>query len=284
MLCIIEQATSQHLTPKSLRHAGNNVSLEDFLAQDAASVRAMVAQNVLPVVHGGANTTALLVIDIEEPARPDGFCALNRSTLVRVVDALRLRVAALKHAMPRCSVSFYGTSSPSDFPPGFRAGHSRRPRTEYGRAGAPTRLHIAKALGGYRRASALGLFDDVEYSTPSLYLTPGQDPENVTREVLDCAERGVLRSNGTAVPLAPFLSWVYEGPKGGADYHCALSAEAMRQQLAVLEQAGAVRVPVIAWFNGMDNKTDMCGGFRDQLAWMQRNGFVPSHCRSKFSI
>ena len=84
------------------------MSLEDFLAQDATAVRAMVSQNVLPVVHGGAGTTALLVIDIEEPARPDGFHALNHSTLVRVVDALRLRVAELKHAMPHCSVSFYG--------------------------------------------------------------------------------------------------------------------------------------------------------------------------------
>ena len=72
----------------------------------------MVSQNVLPVVHGGAATTALLVIDIEQPARPDGFHALDRSTLVRVVNALRLRVAALKHAMPRCSVSFYGTPAP----------------------------------------------------------------------------------------------------------------------------------------------------------------------------
>jgi hypothetical protein len=88
---------------------GKNVSLEAFLAQDAAAVQAMVSQNVLPVVHGGAATTALLVIDIEQPARPDGFHALDSSTLVRVVNALRLRVAALKHAMPRCSVSFYGT-------------------------------------------------------------------------------------------------------------------------------------------------------------------------------
>jgi hypothetical protein len=90
------------------RWTGHNVSLEDFLAQDAATVRKLISQNVLPVVHGGASTTSLLVIDIEEPARPDGFHALNHSTLVRVVDALRLRVAALKHAMPRCSVSFYG--------------------------------------------------------------------------------------------------------------------------------------------------------------------------------
>lgn len=95
--------------------AGKNVSLEAFLAQDAAAVRAMVSQNVLPVVHGGADTTALLVIDIEQPARPDGFYALNDSTLVRVVDALRLRVAALKHAMPHCSVSFYGKPSPHRF-------------------------------------------------------------------------------------------------------------------------------------------------------------------------
>ena len=72
----------------------------------------MVSQNVLPVVHGGASTTALLVIDIEQPARPDGFHALNHSTLVRVVDALRLRVAALKHAMPGCRVSFYGEPTP----------------------------------------------------------------------------------------------------------------------------------------------------------------------------
>ncbi len=147
-------------------------------------------------------------------------------------------------------------------------------------AGAPTRLHIATAINGYQRASALGLFDDVEYSTPSLYLSPGQDPENVTQDVLQCAERGILRSNGAPVPLAPFLSWVYEGRKGGPDYHCALSAETMRRQLALLLQAGNVRVPIIAWFNGMDNKTDMCGGFRDQLMWMQQNDFVPSRCKS----
>lgn len=80
------------------------------------------------------------------------------------------------------------------------------------------------------------------------------------------------------MPLVPFLSWVYEGPKSGSDYHCALSAETMRRQLAVLEQAGAVRVPIITWFNGMDTKTDLCGGFRDQLVWMQQNDFVPAYC------
>ena len=117
--CIV-QATLRTATPHAeFVAAGSNVSLEDFLAQDAASVRSMVLQNVLPVVHGGAGTTALLVIDIEEPARPDSFYALNDSTLVRVVDALRLRVAALKHAMPRCSVSFYGTSLLHPIPPGF---------------------------------------------------------------------------------------------------------------------------------------------------------------------
>ena len=147
-------------------------------------------------------------------------------------------------------------------------------------AGAPTRLHIATALSGYQRASALGLFDDVEFSTPSLYLSPGQDPENITQEVLRCAERGILRSNGAPVPLAPFLSWVYEGRKGGSGYHCALSAETMRRQLNVPEQVGNVRVPIIAWFNGMDNKTDKCGGYPDQLVWMQQNDFVPSRCKS----
>lgn len=147
-----------------------------------------------------------------------------------------------------------------------------------GCAGAPTRLHMTTALAGYRRASALGLFDEVEYSTPSLYLTPGQDPANVTSEVLRCAERGISRSDGTPLPLVPFLSWVYEGPKAGARYHCALRAETMQRQLAVLEQAGAARVPIIAFFNGMDNKTDMCGGFRDQLDWMQKNHFVPQRC------
>ena len=104
-LCFVAELA---LGPHAERWTGHNVSLEDFLSQDEAAVRAMVLKNVLPVVRGGAGTTALLVIDIEEPARPDGFDTLNQSTLIRVVDALRLRVAALKHAMPRCSVSFYG--------------------------------------------------------------------------------------------------------------------------------------------------------------------------------
>ena len=179
--------------------SGNGVPLDAFLAQDAAHVEELVRTSVLPFVLGGTRTTSLLVIDIEAPARPDALWSFNSTLLRRVVSALQLRVTVLRRVFPRAAISMYG---------------------------APTRLRISQADAGYQRASALGLFDDVDYTTPSLYLSPGQDAANVTRQVLHVA-RSIRKSNGTEVPLAPFLSWVFEGPKTGSDWHCALSVDTM---------------------------------------------------------
>jgi hypothetical protein len=118
--------------------SGNTVSLAAFLAQTATQVRAMVRAQVLPIVLGGVNSTNLLVIDVENPARPDALWSFHNSTLLqRVVRALRLRIAVLREIFPRATISYYG---------------------------APTRLHIAKASLGYQKASALGLFDELNYT------------------------------------------------------------------------------------------------------------------------
>jgi len=176
--------------------SGKDVTLEAFLAQDAATVREMVRASVLPVVLGGARTTNLLVIDIEAPARPDGLYALNETALRRVVTALRLRIAVLRQLMPHCRLSFYG---------------------------APTRLHIAQAVAGYRRASRIGLFDELDYTTPSLYLSPGQDPTATTHSVLAAAAQ-IRRSDGQPLPLAPFISCKTHALTGtclrASDRHC----------------------------------------------------------------
>jgi hypothetical protein len=229
---------------------GRNVSLSAFLAQTPEEVRRMVAQRVVPIVMGGINTSSLLVVDIEKPVRPDHFWQYNDTTLRNVVKALRLRLSTLLQIMPNATVSMYG---------------------------APTRLHLRQSETGYRRASELGLFDDVNYTTPSLYLSPGQDPANITQEVL-AAATSVTRVSGEPVPLAPFLSWVHEGSPNSSHYHCAVTAAAMQTQLRVLARAGRKRVPIIAWFDGSDNKTDMCGNFANQLQWMKRNKFVPERC------
>jgi hypothetical protein len=111
-----------------------------------------------------------------------------------------------------------------------------------------------------------------------MYLSPGQDPTNTTKQVLQAASN-IKRSDGSLVPLAPFLSWVYEGPRSGPHFHCSLSLQAMRAQLSVLSMRGKTRVPMIIWFNGRDNKTDMCHGFVNQLAYMRRGSFVPARCQ-----
>ena len=58
---------------------------------------------------------------------------------------------------------------------------------------------------------------------------------------------------------------MYEGHTSQKGYHCALSRETAQAQLAVLGAAGNGTVPIIAWFNGFDNKTDSCGAYKDQL-------------------
>ena len=71
---------------------------------------------------------------------------------------------------------------------------------------------------------------------------------------------------------------MYEGHTSQKGYHCALSRETAQAQLAVLDAAGNGTVPIIAWFNGYDNKTDLCGAYKDQLEWMRANRLVPTRC------
>merc|ERR1712217_93525 len=103
-------------------------------------------------MHGGNATTNYLVLDIEGPSdiHPRHFWAHNDSRLEEIVKAYKLRIKIVREFLPNAKLALYATTSP-DFDPNATA---------------------AKRVNGYQCAANLGLFDQIDFLVPVLYLAP----------------------------------------------------------------------------------------------------------------
>jgi hypothetical protein len=137
-------------------------SLAQYIAADAAFVRAAVAKHVLPLVRGGAATTDLLMLDIEHPFQLGQLELLDDATLAAAVNATRLRVQTVRQLMPRARVGLFETAGCGNCsrPPAGNyccASDPRCPRSSAGPGCPPG------GVAAMERAGALGLYDDVTH-------------------------------------------------------------------------------------------------------------------------
>ena len=116
---------------------GHPQTLSDFLGQSEEYVRTQTLK-LVPALAGGAETTDLIVLDIEYPVQYNDLWQYPDSLLASVVAAVRMRVQVARSIVPHAPLSFYGQHISSN----------------------------ATIAEGYARAAKLGLYDDVDYLVP----------------------------------------------------------------------------------------------------------------------
>ena len=91
---------------------------------------------------------------------------------------------------------------------------------------------------GYRRAAAMGMYDDLDTLVPVLYLgTSGQNATEHVHEVLTVTAGNKTRSSGEPIVMSPVLSWLLF-PSG-----CAASFDQIHDAVAEIERLSGVLAP-----------------------------------------
>lgn len=229
--------------------APNEITVSDFIAKTDAEIRAALENHLLSRgIH--SDTNHLIVIDIEprdasmDPARAFSPASLHLwegdPRQEQIIEGYKRRIAVAREVLPRAKLCLYQVIAPLDKgrdTPGFQR-----------------RMHA------YRRAGELGMYDRLDYISPSLYIHYGPndvDPERgitldtiyawleaQTRQGIE-ASLTLTRSNGAHIPLAPFLSfWVFN--PSSADNRKPISDEIMRRQLRMLQEYCGVKI-IVLW-------------------------------------
>ena len=250
-------------------------NLERFYAATRQELLDNVRMHLLPTLGNDTQWGGLLTLDLEQEVRPDFFHAFDDEKLAAVVAAMRLRVSVLREVFPIANVSMYATPSPFENLTGI-------PHPQV----INTSARFAQAAQGYARASKLGLFDDMAFTTPSLYMGPGWNITQLTAAVLRLAD-SVTTSAGRVLPMAPYLSWVWFGGGKAVGLRCEEPHAVMAKQVQMLLALGSERVPIVQWWLGKDGwpscpqscvSQGLCTQNETQLAFFQRGAYVPERC------
>eukprot|EP01043_Picozoa_sp_COSAG02_P058090 COSAG02_NODE_7170_length_3138_cov_113.769231_1_plen_327_part_00 len=269
-LCIAGLAMTNWHNPNA------TFDLDRFCTVTREELLVFVHSKVLPVLNNDTEWRGLLTMDLENEVRPDLFHAFDDTKLAAVVEAMKLRVSVLREVLPHAGVSMYAVPSPFENLTGL-------PQSDR-LINTSTRFEIAAQ--GYQRASRLGLFDEMAYTSPSLYMGPNWNHREITTAVLKLSE-SVTTSAGKPLPLAPYLSWVYFGGAKAVGLRCEVPAEVMAEQVKILMGQPKERVPIVQWWLGQDSwpscpqscvEQGFCTTNETQLAYMQRGAFVPKRC------
>jgi hypothetical protein len=173
----------------------------DFLAKTRTDVEHRL--DVFKAAHPEVDpdTDATIVIDIESP-HPKNLHTYEDERIRRaIVDAYRVRIAATRAAFPNAKLALYGTLNPDD----------------RGRSDDPTYQDRRDAL--IEAGREWGLFDDLDYLVPVLYVRFGCDDEangpcdrywdtldEYTQLGVDGSTQ-LRRSDGSSLPLLPLLGF-----------------------------------------------------------------------------
>jgi hypothetical protein len=134
-------------------------------------------------------------------------------------------------------------------------------------------------------AAAVGLFDDVDFLVPVLYLGGGMNAADHTRTVMQSSAQ-ITDSHGNHIPLAPMLSWVYFS--NGTDNNCAVSQSDVTAVVNTIEQLKVewattgtnITVPVVQLWSGQDAETSACADHTSQEQWLKNTKIVPDNCKA----
>ena len=240
---------------------GNTQSIEAFVSQSEAFVRAHAIKYILPRVHGGVNTTAQIILDIEKPVDrakfhdpssnnclPKNQPCYNDTLASAVAQALAMRVRVAHDVFPRATIGLYGTTVNTE----------------------PWKMD------GYQRMARFGAYDGVDFSVPVLYLGRGMNATNHTSYVLSASSL-LKKTTGEPIPMVPLMSWIWFG-KG---LNCEVTKVQVHEMLDVIATWDAKQLPVVSWWSGSDTSGhSACPGHPNisQYDWLTTMDLVPSRC------
>jgi hypothetical protein len=162
------------------------LTLRDYLAFTRPQLKSIMTLRLLPKVLGGAATTNVVILDLEYPfqyVHPCQWGQLNASTLAAVVNATRLRIQVARELMPKAGLALYATVR------GFDGCTGPGPMT------------------GFKRAAALGVFDDLTHLVPVLYMGSKTNAPQAVATTLAATLELRPRDNRT-LPMVVLLSWI----------------------------------------------------------------------------
>ena len=241
----------------STSHA--DMTLQDVIDAPNATIR----ENALKIAAhtiNGTDTTSLVILDLEYPIQYNEMWYYNDSLLAAIVGAVRRRVQITQTIFPRAPIALYDEHAQLN----------------------------ATVMEGYRRASALGLWDDVAFLIPVLYMGGAkfENATNRTIEVLTATAGHKTTSRGAAIPMAPVASWLY------FPNQCAMPFAVAHEILATIERLSytlppqPTPFPIVHFWSGKDNETSQASG-KDrpcdvpptaQRDWLEGAQIVPKRC------
>lgn len=220
-------------------HASIKDTVEQFLSYSEHQIRSQL--NVYLTANPTLSPQAkdLIILDMEHPVHPKDLGKYKGAQQTQIVEAFKTRIKVVRQQFPKAKLSIYGVILPNP-------------------QGDSSTAKFKQMMQGYIRAGQLGMFDDLDYLSPVLYLrfAPGEKTYNYieayTRQGLE-ASREVQTSKGMQLRLVPFLS-----PKvfnGGSKYdqQCA-PVESIQNQLRIIRQYPYVET-VVLWVGDAESAT-----------------------------
>eukprot|EP01047_Picozoa_sp_COSAG01_P022303 COSAG01_NODE_1319_length_10746_cov_23.542125_10_plen_370_part_00 len=237
--------------------------INDTLFSDAFLQR-LVRKRLVPRIFGGTSTTNVLILDLEYPfpwVHPCEYGGLNDTALAAVVAATRRRVRVIRQVLPNAGVALYSTVGCTD----------------------------PKALTGYSKAAQLGLFNELTYLVPVVYMGAKTLASKVAFNALN--DSLALRPTDSSRQLAmlPLFTWLVSRKSGGKFYGCSLSLARLHNEMAAVRQWDASqpqrRVAAMVFWTpgdtGVSGPGHACGRNSPEMnyeEWLRRANIVPHSC------
>ena len=176
------------------------MTVEEFIGKTEFQVEAgfITYLNKTGLDH---DTQALVILDIEHPIHPSHFGDyLDDPLFDEIIAAFKLRISVVRRLLPDAELSLFGVVGPPNNADEFNA-------------------NFIKRIEALRLAGELGLYDELDYLSPSLYVRWGPDDKlydtniEMTRIGIDYTE------SVTGKKVAPFLSLkvINKSPKTAYD-------------------------------------------------------------------
>jgi hypothetical protein len=169
--------------------AGRGVTMAEFIVSTDAQIEAASRSYFDGAnLSNGFNTTDMIILDIELPVHQQDMVDLNATIFPLWVEGFKRRVDVARRLLPYATLGIYGVV------------------VDDCRTNATC---LARLVGAYQQAAKLGMYDAADVFCPRLYPTPTWTPAEaaaIAQVTFGCTA-AIVRSDGTSVPVAPFLSY-----------------------------------------------------------------------------
>ena len=206
-------------------------SVEKFLSYSEVQIRDQLKSYLKQHSALNPNTDDLIILDMEHPIHPKTLGEHSGARQAQIIEAFKMRIKVARQELPHAKLSLYGVIVPNA-------------------SGDSSRTKDRTMIQGYTRAGQLGMFDDLDYLSPVLYLRFGPQEkgynamEAYMRQGIE-ASRAIKTSKGTPLPLAPMLNFKISNSNSKAKQQC-IPVESIQKQLKIAQEYEYVHT-VVLW-------------------------------------